>query len=246
MQTGSRARAPWMLSSVAGPAARSGVAPVVDSTLQCARPMQNSHTVRVQCGEARPIRKRHVLGSAAQGSAGLCCGGAARRRRREQDERFVPWAMGSKRAHRWTVALAHAADAHLRAPAGEALHAYSDAAIERHRAVAGTLPGDAEAARAQRERYRRCSGTAGGAAATTAQCCAGSKQWCNVGTPSTPVRVLPSGCSECSTCVREYSFCRAPPGRARRGCASRHGRVRRHRVPRRRACRGRRLQRTTL
>ncbi len=46
------------------------------------------------------------------------------------------------------VALAHAADAHLRAPTGEALHAHSDAAMERHRAVAGTLTGDAETARA--------------------------------------------------------------------------------------------------
>ena len=67
------------------------------------------------------------------------------------------------------VALAHAADAHLRAPAGEALHAHSDAAMERHRAVAGTLPGAAQTARALRGRYRRCSGTAGGATATTAQ-----------------------------------------------------------------------------
>ena len=202
----------------------------------------NSRKVRVQSAAAS--RSASAACSAAQRSARLlprlwCCAGTS-------GSCCGRWGL-SGRAHRWMAALAHAADARLRAPAGEALHAHS---LRRCDGAApgrcGDWTGAAQAARALRGRYRRCSGTAGGAAATTAQRCAGSKQWCDVSTPSTHVRVLPSRYSECSTCVREYSFCRAPPGRARRGCASRHGRVRRHRVPRRRACRGRRLQRTTL
>ncbi len=92
--------------------------------------------------EARPIRKRHFLGSAVQCSAALSYAAAVLRSAAGASMTNVrAWAMRSERAHRWIVALAHAADAHLRAPAGEALHAHSDAAIERHRALQGRCPG---------------------------------------------------------------------------------------------------------
>ena len=68
VRTARRARAPWMLSSVAGPAARSGVAPVVDNTWQRARPMQTA--IMCACkGRSEPIRKCHVLCSPVQCSA---------------------------------------------------------------------------------------------------------------------------------------------------------------------------------
>ena len=73
VRTASRARALWMLSSVAGPAVRCGVAPVVDNTLQRARPMQTA--VMCACNgpqRADPQAPLPVQRSAAQRSAAPC------------------------------------------------------------------------------------------------------------------------------------------------------------------------------
>ena len=192
--------------------------------------------VRVQW--AATSRSASAASCAAQRS-GYCRGyGAAQRRgARARVVRAVGDGIGAaERTAGWRHLRMQPTHASAHQPARRCTRTACDAAMERHRAVAGTLPGAAQTA--------RCSVTAGGATATTAQRIAGSKQWCDVGTPSTPW-VPPSQYSECSTCVCLYSLCRAPPGRARRGCASRHGRLRRHRIPRRRARRGRHLQRTT-
>jgi hypothetical protein len=243
VRTGRRACAPLVLSSVAAPAVGSGVAPVVDNTLQRARPMQTA--IRCACkgrSEADPQAPLAVQCSARQRRAVMrrCCAALQARAR----PKFVPWAMGSER---------------LSAPLDSGTCACSRCtpprtsrrgAARAQRCCYGAAPGRCgDAARCRTDRTRTARAIP--PLQRYGRWChryhrAAHRQWCDVSTPSTPVRVLPSRYSEYPTCVREYSLCRAPPGRARRGCASRHGRLRRHRIPRRRACRGRCLQRTTV
>jgi hypothetical protein len=93
VRTRSRARALWMLSSVAGPAVASGVAPVVENTLQCERPMQTA----IMCAYNGPKRADSRAPRPVQRCAALGYVAAVLRSAVGASTSARAWAMGSER-----------------------------------------------------------------------------------------------------------------------------------------------------